>query len=71
MVIRGFTAELDMETVKADLMSRGFHPSKVIRMRSFRKKRQPLPLSLFKLPRCEARIYDLKSIGYISVPVDP
>jgi hypothetical protein len=39
-------------------MSQGFNPPEVIKMRSFRKERQPPPLLFFKLHECEARIYN-------------
>jgi len=71
VVVRGVFEELKTESIINDLRSRGFHPTEVVRMRSYRNNRKILPLVLVKLPQNEGNIYNLKNIGYLSVSVEP
>ena len=71
VIIRGVITELPIDQIKADIEDQGFHPTEIIRLRSRKdKERKELPLVLVKLPKEESRIYELKSVCYLSVTVE-
>jgi hypothetical protein len=71
VVLRGIPTSVTEDEIMAELTGQGFNPSQVIRLRAG-KTREPLPLILVSLPKCEfsRSIYDLRSVCYIRIKVE-
>lgn len=69
VVLKGIPEPIDPDDVKEELVSRGFHPVNVSRMRS-RKDKRVLHMVLVTVPKVEKTIYNLKDILGLVVTVE-
>jgi hypothetical protein len=72
VVLRGVPLGVDTNEVQEELVSLGFNPTQVIRLKSASTKTE-LPLVLVSLPKeTKSRdIYELRKVCYISIRVEP
>ncbi|GFU60521.1 nucleic-acid-binding protein from transposon X-element [Trichonephila clavipes] len=72
VVLKGLPVKTDAADIEDDLKSQGFEVEKVAQLRKFSTK-EPLPIFMVEVRRNEKAelIYDLKTVCYLSVTVDP
>jgi hypothetical protein len=69
VVLRRVPIEIPVDEVAEDLKAQGFHPVGVARMRRFITKKE-LPLVLVEVPHDEKKIFDLKTICFLTINVE-
>jgi flagellin-like hook-associated protein FlgL len=69
VVLKPVPREISVEEITEDLQAQGFHPIAVHRMRRLISKKE-LPLVLVELPPSEKKIFDLKTVCYLTVNVE-
>lgn len=69
VVIRGIPLDATIEELESELKEKGFHPTKVIRMK-MDKERRPITLILVLLPKQENAIYNMTNILGLSIKIE-
>jgi hypothetical protein len=69
VVLRRVPIEIPVDEVAEDLKAQGFHPVGVSRMKRLITKKE-LPLVLVEVPHDEKKIFDLKTICFLTINVE-
>ncbi|GFW55344.1 nucleic-acid-binding protein from transposon X-element [Trichonephila clavipes] len=66
------TNSTHVDEIKSDLEEQGFEPERVVQLIG-RKTKPPLPVYMISLPRniTNLKIFDIKTLGYLSIRVEP
>ncbi|GFS82415.1 transposon Ty3-I Gag-Pol polyprotein [Trichonephila clavipes] len=72
VVIKGLPKSTHVDEIKSDLEEQGFEPERVVQLIG-RKTKNPLPVYMISLPRniTNLKIFDIKTLGYLSIRVEP
>ncbi|GFW66678.1 nucleic-acid-binding protein from transposon X-element [Trichonephila clavipes] len=72
VVIKGLPKSTHVDEIKSDLEEQGFESERVVQLIG-RKTKNPLPVYMISLPRniTNLKIFDLKTLGHLSIRVEP
>ncbi|GFY29324.1 RNA-directed DNA polymerase from mobile element jockey [Trichonephila clavipes] len=72
VVIKGLPKSPHVDEIKSDFEEQGFEPERVVQLIG-RKTKKPHPVYMISLPRniTNLKIFDLKTLGYLSIRVEP
>lgn len=69
VVLRGVPEPIPEDSIKDELLEKGFHPESIVRLRRYKDK-APMPLVLITVPKTEKQIFHLKEVARVLITVE-